>query len=89
MAGRAGLDWFLLALLSMIGLAYLWPTPGIQEGPFSLSNLANLGVSVIYLFLRTAAQWRQTARGAQQLETSPHDPPDHVCRVSAGEFWPD
>jgi sodium/bile acid cotransporter 7 len=50
MAGRAGLDWFLLALLCMIGLAYLWPTPGILEGPFSLSNLANLGVSIIYFF---------------------------------------
>ncbi|GAB3918504.1 bile acid:sodium symporter family protein [Larkinella terrae] len=50
LAGRAGLDWFLLALLSMIGLAYLWPTPGIQEGPFSLSSLANYGVSVIFFF---------------------------------------
>lgn len=50
LAARAGLDWFLLALLSMIGLAYLWPTPGIQEGPFSLSNLANIGVSVIFFF---------------------------------------
>jgi sodium/bile acid cotransporter 7 len=49
-AARAGLDWFLLALLSMIGLAYLWPTPGIQEGPLSLSNLANVGVSVIFFF---------------------------------------
>ncbi|MFD1141571.1 bile acid:sodium symporter family protein [Larkinella insperata] len=50
LAARAGLDWFLLALLGMIGLAYLWPTPGIQEGPFSLSNLANIGVSVIFFF---------------------------------------
>ncbi|RAJ95738.1 sodium/bile acid cotransporter 7 [Larkinella arboricola] len=50
LAARAGLDWFLLALLGMIGLAYLWPEPGIQEGPFSLSNLANIGVSVIFFF---------------------------------------
>ncbi|WP_234734652.1 bile acid:sodium symporter family protein [Tellurirhabdus bombi] len=50
LAARAGLDWFLLALLGMIGLAYLWPTPGIQEGPFSLSELANYGVSVIFFF---------------------------------------
>lgn len=49
-AARAGLDWFLIALLGMIGLAYLWPEPGIQEGPLSLSNLANLGVSVIFFF---------------------------------------
>ena len=50
LAGRVGLDWFLLALMGMVGLAYLWPEPGIQEGPFSLSNLANLGVSVIFFF---------------------------------------
>jgi len=50
LAARAGLDWFLLALLSMIGLAYLWPTAGIQEGPFSLSELANYGVSLIFFF---------------------------------------
>ncbi|CAN5732082.1 bile acid:sodium symporter [soil metagenome] len=47
---RAGLDWFLLALIGMIGLAYLWPTPGIQEGPLSLKGLANYGVSLIFFF---------------------------------------
>ncbi|GAB3319400.1 bile acid:sodium symporter [Larkinella ripae] len=50
LAARAGLDWFLLALLGMIELAYLWPEPGIQEGPFSLSSLANYGVSLIFFF---------------------------------------
>ncbi|WP_262707513.1 bile acid:sodium symporter family protein [Larkinella soli] len=50
LAARAGLDWFLLALLAMIGLAYLWPKPGIQEGPFSLSSLAGYGVSLIFFF---------------------------------------
>jgi len=45
-----GLDWFLLALLGMIGLAYLWPEPGLAEGPFALSRLANLGVSLIFFF---------------------------------------
>ncbi|MFC5412422.1 bile acid:sodium symporter family protein [Larkinella bovis] len=39
-----------MALLGMIGLAYLWPEPGIQKGPFSLDNLANIGVSVIFFF---------------------------------------
>jgi sodium/bile acid cotransporter 7 len=47
---RVGLDWFILALLAMIGLAKLWPGPGIQEGPFSLSSLANYGVSMIFFF---------------------------------------
>ncbi|GAB3261610.1 bile acid:sodium symporter [Larkinella harenae] len=50
LAARAGLDWFLLALLGMIGLAYVWPEPGTLEGPFSLSNLANIGVSIIFFF---------------------------------------
>ncbi len=47
---RAGLDWFIVALLSMIGLAKLWPEPGIQQGVFSLSSLATYGVSLIFFF---------------------------------------
>ena len=47
---RAGFDWFLGALLGVILLAYLWPTPGVQEGPFSLGELAHYGVSLIFFF---------------------------------------
>ncbi|WP_288427291.1 bile acid:sodium symporter family protein [uncultured Spirosoma sp.] len=46
--GRVGLDWFLLALLAMIGLARLWPKPGMQTGPLSLSAFTNYGVSLIF-----------------------------------------
>ncbi|MFD2246985.1 bile acid:sodium symporter family protein [Pontibacter ruber] len=47
---RAGFDWFLGALIGMILLAYLWPAPGVQEGPLSLGELANYGVSLIFFF---------------------------------------
>jgi len=47
---RVGLDWFILALLAMIGLAKIWPEPGIQEGPLSVSSLASYGVSLIFFF---------------------------------------
>lgn len=47
---RVGLDWFILALLAMIGLAKLWPEPGIQKGLFTLSSLATYGVSLIFFF---------------------------------------
>lgn len=47
---RAGLDWFIVALLGMIGLAKLWPGPGLQEGPLSLASLASYGVSFIFFF---------------------------------------
>ncbi|MGA0555612.1 bile acid:sodium symporter family protein [Larkinella sp. VNQ87] len=74
LAARAGLDWFLLALLGMIGLAYLWPEPGIQEGPFSLSNLANLGVSVIFFFygLRLSGDKLRAGLGNWQLHLTVH-----------------
>lgn len=49
-ARRFGFDWFILALLGMILLAYLWSAPGVQEGFFSLSSLATYGVSVIFFF---------------------------------------
>lgn len=47
---RFGVDGFLLALLAMIGLAYLFPEPGVAEKPVSLGDVANYGVSVIFLF---------------------------------------
>jgi len=47
---RVGLDWFILALLAMIGLAKIWPEPGIQERPLSVSSLASYGVSLIFFF---------------------------------------
>lgn len=47
---RVGLDWFILALLAMIGLAKIWSEPGIQKGPLSLSALSGYGVSTIFFF---------------------------------------
>ncbi|CAN5449166.1 bile acid:sodium symporter [soil metagenome] len=50
LASKAGLDWFLLALLGMIGLAYVFPAPGIYEGPVSLGSITTYGVSLIFFF---------------------------------------
>lgn len=47
---RVGLDGFLLALLSMIGLAYLWPYPGMKESPVPLAEISTYGVSVVFFF---------------------------------------
>ncbi|WP_333820757.1 bile acid:sodium symporter family protein [Ohtaekwangia sp.] len=47
---RIGVDGFVLALLSMILLAYLWPEGGVSQDAFSLSSLANYGVSLIFFF---------------------------------------
>jgi sodium/bile acid cotransporter 7 len=47
---RLGLDSFVLALIGMIGLAYVWPEGGTGEGPFSLSELTSYGVSLIFFF---------------------------------------
>lgn len=47
---RFGLDWFILSLLGVIVLASQCPGPGVSDGPFSISSLANVGVSLIFLF---------------------------------------
>lgn len=47
---KFGLDDFLIALIVIIILAYLWPDPGVKEGLFSISNLANYGISAIFFF---------------------------------------
>ncbi|MBE9460356.1 bile acid:sodium symporter family protein [Dyadobacter subterraneus] len=49
-AGKAGLDGFLLALISMIGLAYIYPYPGMKSSPVPLGEIATYGVSVIFFF---------------------------------------
>ncbi|MDF2189073.1 bile acid:sodium symporter family protein [Paraflavitalea sp. CAU 1676] len=48
--GRFGLDWFILSLIGMIVLASQWPGPGVADGPFSISSLANIGISFIFFF---------------------------------------
>ncbi len=63
MLARAGLDWFILALLGVIGLAKLWPQPGIQQGLFSLSSLATYGVSLIFFFYGLKLNFGQLQEG--------------------------
>ncbi|UHG92304.1 bile acid:sodium symporter family protein [Spirosoma oryzicola] len=60
---RVGLDWFILALLAMIGLAKIWPEPGNLEGPLSLSALANYGVSLIFFFYGLRLNFDQLRAG--------------------------
>jgi sodium/bile acid cotransporter 7 len=47
---RFGLDWFILSLIGVIILASQFPGPGIADGPFSISSLANIGISFIFFF---------------------------------------
>lgn len=49
-AAKVGLDWFILALIGMIGLAYFLPQPGNYEGPISLGKVTTYGVSLIFFF---------------------------------------
>jgi solute carrier family 10 (sodium/bile acid cotransporter), member 7 len=49
-AARIGLDWFMLALIGMIALAYLFPEFGVDREPLSLGEVANFGVSLIFFF---------------------------------------
>jgi len=49
-AKKAGLDGFMLALISMIGLAYLWPYPGMKESPVPLAQISSYAVSLIFFF---------------------------------------
>ncbi len=47
---RFGIDGFLVAIAVMILLAYFFPQPGLVEEPVSLEEVANYGVSLIFLF---------------------------------------
>jgi len=47
---QGGIDGFIALLIAAVVLAWLWPTVGAGEGVFSLSSLANYGISVIFFF---------------------------------------
>ncbi|MEJ2880138.1 bile acid:sodium symporter family protein [Pedobacter sp. GR22-6] len=47
---KAGFDSFLLMIGIMILLAYFFPQPGMIKEPVSLEQIANVGVSFIFLF---------------------------------------
>ncbi len=47
---NAGIDGFLLALISSVILAYLWSEPGTYDGVISLNNIGTYGISVIFFF---------------------------------------
>ncbi|MEI6853587.1 MAG: bile acid:sodium symporter family protein [Bacteroidota bacterium] len=47
---RFGLDGFIVMLIVMIVLAKLWPQIGAKDSVLPLSDIANVGVSVIFFF---------------------------------------
>ncbi|OWK72354.1 bile acid:sodium symporter family protein [Pedobacter sp. AJM] len=47
---KVGFDGFLLMIATMILLAYFLPQPGLVKEPVSLEEIANAGVSLIFLF---------------------------------------
>ncbi|MCG2617214.1 bile acid:sodium symporter [Terrimonas sp. NA20] len=47
---KLGIDGFLLAIITMVLLAWLFPGPGIATKPIPLEEVGNYGVSVIFLF---------------------------------------
>jgi len=57
-ARKAGLDGFMLGLISVIFLAWLWPYPGMKESPVPLSEISTYAVSIIFFFygLRLSAE---------------------------------
>ncbi|GAB2779204.1 bile acid:sodium symporter [Rhabdobacter roseus] len=73
-AAKAGLDGFLLALLGMIGLAYLWPYPGTEQSPVPLADIATYGVSLIFFFygLRLSPEKLRAGLSNWRLHTLVH-----------------
>jgi len=50
MLAQAGIDGFLALLIAAVVLAWLAPEIGVGDGAFSLSSIANYGISVIFFF---------------------------------------
>jgi len=60
---RFGLDWFIIALITMIVLAYFFPKIGSKDSAIPLSQIANYGVSVIFFFYGLRLSWKKMVEG--------------------------
>jgi sodium/bile acid cotransporter 7 len=71
---KTGIDGFFVLLISAVVLAWLWPAVGAGEGAFSLSSLANYGISVIFFFygLRLSREKLRTGLGKWRLHILVH-----------------
>ncbi len=47
---KIGLDTFILSLIGVIVLAYFWYAPGIYQGKFTLHDIGNYGITIIFFF---------------------------------------
>lgn len=65
---RIGIDNFILCLFGAILLAWLYPDPGAHKGLFSLSTLANVGVSVIFFFYGLRLNWEKIRSGLANMK---------------------
>ena len=63
-----GLDGFILSLFGAIFLAWLYPYFGAKKGTFSLSTLANLGVSLIFFFYGLRLNWEKIRIGLSNMK---------------------
>ena len=68
------IDGFVVLLVSAVALAWLLPAVGAHEGAFSLSTLANYGISVIFFFygLRLSRKKLHTGLGNWRLHILIH-----------------
>ena len=66
--GRFGIDGFILSLFGAILLAGLYPDFGARKGLFSLSSLANFGVSVIFFFYGLRLNWAKIREGVSNVK---------------------
>lgn len=60
---RFGIDPFILIMFTAIFFAWLDPNPGSGKGTFSLSELANWGVSIIFFFYGLRLNWQKIYEG--------------------------
>lgn len=65
---RIGVDNFILCLFGAILLAWIYPSPGAYKGAFSLSALANFGVSVIFFFYGLRLNWEKIRSGLANMK---------------------
>lgn len=64
MLARFKIDPFLLSLLIVVGLALLWPAPGVTGGPLHADKAANWGIALVFFLYGVALPTRRLMESA-------------------------
>lgn len=65
MLKKIGIDWFIISIVCVIGIAFFFPSIGVDNDTFKVSQIAGYGIAFIFFFYGVKLTPKQFAHGLQ------------------------